>query len=276
MLGYGATTSRSISMRSSTVNRLLLVLLMSTADDDLVEDWSAARTKTSRCPLVTGSKDPGQTALRTQTSSRCPGSAGATPNRRRDRTKAPTLHPVSPYVRVACRARIRRARRTPSPRRGSPAPRRTSDAVGEPAVRRETGEHRPRPRRRRRRRAGRAKTRSYGATARRRRRGRGEPTSRRSPSTTAPGEADGGDVGPHDLERLAVLLDEQHVRGAARERLEPDGAGAGVEVEQPDARRARRARDSIALNSASRTRSEVGRVRRTAARRSAARAPTPR
>ncbi len=62
MFGYGAQTSVSISMRSSTVNRLDLRLLISTPT--VTSSNSAdARVKTSMCPLVTGSNDPGQTAL---------------------------------------------------------------------------------------------------------------------------------------------------------------------------------------------------------------------
>ena len=56
--GMSLQHSRSSATRSSTVNRGFFALLMSTA----TMSWSfifAARLMMSRCPLVTGSKDPG-------------------------------------------------------------------------------------------------------------------------------------------------------------------------------------------------------------------------
>src|SRR6476469_8750952 len=63
-LGNSPQTSRSISIRASGVNRRFFDLLTPTATTTSSKS-PEAREMMSRCPLVTGSKDPGQTARRT-------------------------------------------------------------------------------------------------------------------------------------------------------------------------------------------------------------------
>src|SRR4051812_26635780 len=60
-LAKGAATSSSMPIRSSTVNRLRLLLFTSTATTTS-SNSPAARPTMSRWPFVTGSKEPGQTA----------------------------------------------------------------------------------------------------------------------------------------------------------------------------------------------------------------------
>ena len=76
------------------------------------------------------------------------------------------------------------------------------------------------------------------------------------------GQAEGLDVAADEAARLGVLLDEQAEGGAARQRLQAERAGAGEQVEHLDAVEARNPSMPCArmLNTASRTRSEVGRV----------------
>ena len=57
-LGNTPVTSSSMPIRSSTVNRLRLLLFTSTATTTS-SNSPAARPTMSRCPLVTGSKEPG-------------------------------------------------------------------------------------------------------------------------------------------------------------------------------------------------------------------------
>src|SRR5581483_8395771 len=59
--GRCSHVSSIVAMRSSTVNMPALLGLTRTATITS-SNWAAARSKTSTCPSVTGSKDPGQTA----------------------------------------------------------------------------------------------------------------------------------------------------------------------------------------------------------------------
>ena len=79
-----------------------------------------------------------------------------------------------------------------------------------------------------------------------------------------PGQADRVDVAAQDVDGRAVGLDEDRVRRATRQRLEPDRAGAGEQVEHP--RPGQVDERASELNSASRARSDVGRVPSAAAR----------
>ncbi len=180
----------------------------------------------SMCPLVTGSKDPGQTARRT-------GISWVTVRRwsgRRDRTKAGLA-----VALVAGLAEARRARRAPGcapsarprPARPGPASRAPTsearfaaiDVVAEGVGRVE--EHH---------------------VVRRGGRSQQRPVATGAASDVGAGEAEGAGVLGDQRGGAPVLLDQRDDAGAAGPGLEADRARAGVQVEEPQSRGASRTR----------------------------------
>ena len=257
-------------MRSSTVNSPVLAVLTSTATMTS-SNSAAARPMTSRWPLVTGSKDPGQTQRRTahavapRVGAGRPGASvpgGATVPKRRLAVAAGTVGRRSRRARPSSPPRVDRSTTTTRARRSQPPARRS----------------------RRHRRA-----RASSATVVR----RVERTPRRTPAPARAGRRHAARPLPApDLRRRQARASATLAAGsraAARgrtppaatcaaprdERLQPDRAGPGVQVEHP-----RPAQRAAAATRGSRTaprgpgRTSAG-CPRPAARRAAGRAADP-
>ena len=254
-LGHAAVTSCSISMRSSTVNRPAFDPLYATITVTS-SNSVAARPMMSRCPLVTGSNDPGQTALRTAPLPSpqgvpWPGGFGPGPAARPYQSVGlavpAVLHRLDPVRpdpgrRPGSRARPPAARPAPASRRRPGAPTTAATSAAGTSY------------------GGSRNTTSYGPA------GPAAATSRAASSatTSAPGRPTAATLPRTTSSARAVLLDQQDVRGAAGQRLQADRTGARVQVEDPCTGQTARApqRRSSVENRASRARSEVGRVDR--------------
>src|SRR5262245_27240167 len=211
-LGNSAVTSASIASRSSTLNRLFFDGLTTTATVTSSNSPEAAATM-SRCPVVIGSNDPGQTALCTEVLllPRITGSATVPKHGLAVAPLAQGLDPLGPFGR----------RIAPGPLEHDVG------VVGQPAASDQVGQYGDEiPARR-----GVRRVDEHDVVG-----GVGRAVYERAHRLTDDSPADQAErlgVAPDQSRRPAVPLDQGRRLGTPRQSLESDRAGARVEVQKP-------------------------------------------